>query len=328
MSASRLLSLLMLLQAHARMSAPALARVLEVSVRTVLRDIDRLSAAGVPVWGERGRNGGFQLRAGWSTRLTGLTEAEAGALAFSGVPAAAADLGLGAAATSARLKVIAGLPGEWREQASLVAERLHIDPHDWYREHESAPFLHDLAQATWQSHRVRVRYQGWNQTRERELEPLGLVLKAGAWYLVARSRGSGRTAMYRLSNVQALAVQRERFRRPADFELARWWAASVARFESELARVQARVRVSPRAMTWLANARIRSVAVDRATRVKESRRGWQQRLVALESIEHGARQLLAFGAEIEVLAPLELRRVLAETAAAVHDRHAARSVGA
>ena len=192
MQASRLLSILMLLQARGRMTTPVLAQLLEVSERTIARDIDQLSAAGVPVWGERGRHGGFQLRAGWSTQLNGLTEAEVNALFLAGLPDAATELGLGSAAASARLKVIAGLPTAWREQATRVGERLHIDPVDWYRVAETPERLREVADAVWATRSIHLRYQSWERLSERELDPLGLVLKAVAGYLLARSSRRGR----------------------------------------------------------------------------------------------------------------------------------------
>lgn len=320
MKASRLLSILMLLQARGRMSTPALARVLEVSERTILRDIDQLSAAGVPVWGERGRLGGFALRAGWSTELTGLTETEVSALFLAGLPGAASELGLGAAATSARLKVIAGLPAPWRAQAARVADRLHIDPIDWYRAAETPASLREIVEAVWSARRIRVRYQSWDQLRDRQLDPLGIVLKAGTWYLVAQSPGSLRIATYRLANVQHLEVSDQVFVRPADFQLAHYWADSTARFESELNRLQAHVRVSPRAASWLANARIRSVP---CVSPAGEHGDWREVLIPIESIDHGARQLLAYGGEIEVLAPSELRQRMLSIAHAVLQIHGA-----
>jgi len=320
MQASRLLSILMLLQARGRMTTPVLAQLLEVSERTVLRDIDQLSAAGVPVWGERGRHGGFQLRAGWSTQLNGLTEAEVNALFLAGLPDAATELGLGSAAASARLKVIAGLPAAWREQATRVGERLHIDPVDWYRVAETPERLREVADAVWATRRIHLRYQSWERLSERELDPLGLVLKAGAWYLVARSSGSARIATYRLANVQQLAIRDQGFERPARFDLARYWADSIARFEAALQRIQAHARISARAAAWLANARLKVVPCAPAEEVAVD--GWREVLIAIESIEHGARQLLAFGSEIEVLAPPELRQRIATIARAVADAHA------
>src|SRR5450755_891180 len=197
MKSSRLLSILMLLQARGRMTASALAQAMEVSERTILRDVDQLSAAGVPLWAERGRHGGFQLRPGWSTELTGMTEPEANALLLAGLPGPATELGLGAAAASARLKLVASLPAEWREQAEHVGARLHIDPVDWYRAADTPHHLQEVARAVWHSRRLAVSYESWSGTRRRELEPLGLVLKAGAWYVVARSAGSEAVRTYR-----------------------------------------------------------------------------------------------------------------------------------
>lgn len=318
MRASRLLSILMLLQAHGRQSAPSLARALEVSVRTILRDIDQLSAAGVPLWGERGRQGGFQLREGWSTQLTGLTEPESQALLLAGLPGAATDLGLGAAAASARLKMVASLPAEWREQADRVGARLHIDPVDWYRAQETPAHLREVAEAVWNTRRIALRYESWRGPAERELEPLGLVLKAGTWYMAARTQGKPEVRTYRLAAIRALRTLNTRFRRPATFDLARYWQASAARFEAELQRLQARVLVSPRAMGWLVNARTPFARVDDdgATAPGAGREDWVCVWLPIESVEHGARRLLSYGAEVEALAPAALRqRMLGELAA-------------
>jgi len=310
MKASRLLSILMLLQARGRVTAAALAQAMEVSQRTILRDIDQLSAAGVPLWGERGRQGGFKLREGWSTQLTGMTEPEANALLLAGLPGPATELGLGAAAASARLKMVASLPSGWREQADQVGQRLHIDPVDWYRAQDTPKFLREVADAVWHARRLSVRYESWRGAVQRELEPLGLVLKAGAWYMVARSPGEQDMRTYRLASLLALKASGRSFRRPRSFDLARSWQESAARFESELRRLPARIRVSPRGLTWLRNARIPVVALP-ATRAKvPARAGWHELSIALESIEHGARQLLGFGAEIEVVEPAALRAEL------------------
>ncbi|MES2841735.1 MAG: YafY family protein [Pseudomonadota bacterium] len=309
MKASRLLSILMLLQARGRLTAGALAQAMEVSERTVLRDIDQLSAAGVPLWGERGRHGGFQLREGWSTQLTGMTEPEANALLLAGLPGPATELGLGAAAASARLKMVASLPGEWREQAERVGQRLHIDAVDWYRTQDAPRFLREAADAVWRARRIEVRYESWRGAVWRLLEPMGLVLKVGAWYLVAHSvaapaKGNG-VRTYRLASVLDLKTGAA-FRRPKSFDLASTWRASAARFESELRSIEVRVRVSGRSMKWLANARIpyADQAGDEVT-------------IRVESIEQGARQLLGFGDEIEVLAPPAMRERMTQQAGAV-----------
>jgi predicted DNA-binding transcriptional regulator YafY len=306
MQASRLLNILMLLQAQGRLSAPALAQALEVSPRTILRDIDALSAAGVPVWGERGRQGGFQLREGWSTRLTGLTEPESQALLLAGLPAAATALGLGGPAASARLKMLASLPAEWRASASKVGERLHVDPVDWYRAAETPRWLREVAQAVWSGQRIAVRYESWSGQAERELEPLGLVLKAGTWYLAARRYGHSAVRNYRLAGVLALRGVKGRFRRPAGFDLAAHWRDSAAQFENQQQPLLARVSVSERAMAWLLNARTPFEAVPHDGPAAPGREGWLTVQLRLESIEHGARRLLAMGAQVQVLAPRTL----------------------
>lgn len=321
MKASRLLSIIMLLQARGHMTAAALAATLDVAERTILRDIDQLSAAGVPLWADRGRHGGFQLLAGWSTQLTGLTEPEANALLLAGLPGPATELGLGAAAASVRIKMIASLPAEWREQADRVGARLHVDSVDWYRSQESPVYLRALADAVWNSVKINIKYESWNGIVNRELEPLGLILKGGTWYAAARAANEKKVRTYRVSNVLDLQASRKNFKRPAKFELADYWRDSAKRFEAELYRLQAKIRVSPRALKWLLNARNKITVLPPEAKRKKNRTGWHDVLMPIESIEHGARQLLAFGGEIEVLAPAELREKMIENARAIIARH-------
>ncbi|RYF62984.1 MAG: HTH domain-containing protein, partial [Comamonadaceae bacterium] len=164
MRASRLLSLQMLLETQGRMSAQALADALEISVRTLYRDVDQLSAAGVPIYAERGRNGGFALLPGWKTTLTGLTPSEAQAVFLSGLPGPAQDLGLGGDVEGARLKLLSSLPASWREDAQRVSTRLHLDPMDWYRESDPTPHLPTVAAAVWNGHQITMRYASWADT--------------------------------------------------------------------------------------------------------------------------------------------------------------------
>src|SRR5579862_4010287 len=173
MQASRLLSILLLLQTRGRMTAQALADEFEVSVRTIYRDVDQLSAAGVPVYADRGRLGGFQLLDGYRTKLTGLTPAEAEALFLSGLPGPAADLGLGEAMAQAQLKLLAALPG--REGAGRIVARFHLDPVGWFRGPERTDHLPALAEAVWNSRTIRIRYESWKDVVDRDLEPLGLA---------------------------------------------------------------------------------------------------------------------------------------------------------
>ncbi|MPV55106.1 transcriptional regulator [Burkholderia sp. HI2761] len=307
MKASRLLSIMMMLQARGRMTAPALAEALEVSERTILRDIDQLSTAGVPIWGDRGRNGGFQLRDGWSTDLTGLTEHEAHALILAGLPGPASELGLDGMATSARLKMIASLPPGARERADRVASRLHVDTVDWYRAQETPEFLREVADAVWGAYRIDVKYQSWRGMSRRALEPLGLVLKGGAWYLVARVAGKAGALTFRLANIRELEATHRRFRRPARFDLAAHWRDAMSRYEADLYRLTAHIAVSPRAETWLANARIETAPVSPDAGSPDVPAGWKALLMPIESIEHGARKLLGYGAQVRILGPQALK---------------------
>lgn len=316
MRASRLLSILMLLQSRGRLSAQALADELEVSVRTVYRDVDELSASGVPVWADRGRLGGFQLQPGWRTRVDGLTAPEAQAMFLGGLPGPAAELGLGEAMASAQLKLLAALPEGWREDARRVSTRFHVDPIDWYRGPAETDHLPAIAQAVWGERRLVVRYESWNGVGQRRLDPLGLVLKAGVWYLVAASGGQA-ARTYRLSNILELAVGDEGFVRPEAFDLAAYWAASTRRFEAGLYRDEAQLRVTPHGMKQL-----RGFGQTVADAAEQSARddavpGWQRVTIPIESVEHAAGQLLRLGPDAQVLKPVALRQRLTETIAAM-----------
>ncbi|WP_240623931.1 helix-turn-helix transcriptional regulator [Ahniella affigens] len=303
------------------MTAPELARLLEVSERTILRDIDQLSAAGVPVYAERGRDGGFCLRRNWRTDLNGLTEAESRALIFAGLPGPAMDLGLGAQALSARLKMLSALPTPWREQSAQVSERFHIDPIDWYRQSEQPKALGAIAQAVWDGHGLTMRYQSWNGPRDYDLAPLGLVIKAGTWYLVAASERSGHLGTYRLAKVLSLQVTKRAVKRPRDFDLSAFWQQTCQRFEASLRQIDVDLEVTARGLEWLQNLRMPHQVLS----VAGSAAGWQRLHVAIESLAHGARQLLSLGAEVRVLKPEALRRELAALAEQCLQAHAPRS---
>jgi predicted DNA-binding transcriptional regulator YafY len=302
----------MLLQAKGRVSASALAAELEVSLRTIYRDIDELSAAGVPVYAERGRAGGFQLLDGWRTRLTGLTALEAQALFLAGLPGPAAELGLAEVMEAAQLKLLAALPAGWQGDASRLGARFHLDPVGWFRGATPVDHLPAIAESVWNERRLRIRYESWSGVVDREISPLGLVLKSGIWYLAAAIGDDRRT--YRLSNIRALSVLDERFDRPPDFDLAAYWAESTRRFEAEIYRDTATLRVSPRGLKQL---REMSAAVaEAAVRSAEAPdgEGWTRLVIPIESIDHAAHELVKLGAEAEVLAPAALRERLGETA--------------
>jgi predicted DNA-binding transcriptional regulator YafY len=311
----------MTLQTGGRQTAGSLARTLEVSVRTVLRDIDQLSAAGVPISGDRGRKGGFELLGGWTTQLTGMTEDEAAALPLAPQPATATLLGVGAAALSARLKLMSGLPPAWREQAERVGNRLHVDHHEWHHQPDPAVYLREVANALWRSKRLEVEYESWKGIDRRTLEPLGIVIKAGTWYLVARAMGGTQTRAYRVARIRSLSVGAT-FSYPKDFNLQLFWTQSAKRFESELLPLRARVLLSPRGLAWLPSRIGATASSPEVPPSGDGQASWIEVTYPLESIERGARQLLAFGAELQVLEPAELREALVRLASAVVATHA------
>src|SRR5436190_23203286 len=201
MRAGRLVSLLLLLQTRGLMTAEQLARELEVSVRTIYRDVDALSEAGVPIYADRGPLGGIRLVDGYRTRLTGLTTQDAETLFLSGLPGPAAELGLGTVVTAARLKVLAALPPELRARASRISQRFHLDAPGWFQSAERLTHLETLANAVWENLCIEIDYPHSGAPVTRTVDALGLVLKGGVWYLVARINGTMRT--YRVSRILA-----------------------------------------------------------------------------------------------------------------------------
>ena len=304
MRASRLLSILMILQSRGRTTAEALAAEFEVSVRTIYRDIDQLAATGAPVYAERGRSGGFQLLDGYRTRLTGLTDAEAETLFLGGVAGPAAQMGLREAMATTQLKLLAALPPERQAAAERIAARFHLDPVGWYRDPEEASRLPAIAQAVWNGRSIELGYESWKGRVSRRVDPLGLILKAGVWYLAARVGKTVRT--YRVSNILALAATDEVFERPAKFGLATWWAEASQRFETELFTGHAELRVSP---VGLRRLRHFGSAVAKAadSAPAPGRDGWTTLSVPIESVDHAATEFFRLGAEAEVLGPPELR---------------------
>jgi predicted DNA-binding transcriptional regulator YafY len=318
MLASRLLSILMLLQTRGRMSARELAREFEVSVRTIHRDIDQLSAAGIPVYADRGRSGGFQLMDGYRTKLTGMTQSEAEAVLLAGLPGPAAQLGLSDLLSAARLKLLAALPANVQRDAERIASRFHLDPVGWFRTADPLPALQIVAQAVWSGRYLKVRYRNSGEEYPRKLGPLGLVLKGGVWYLVAQSGKAVRT--YRVAQIVAAEIAEEAFTRPKTFDLAAHWSEASRAYEASLYHEQADVRLSPRGMALLdlLGPHVKDAA---AASAKRERRGWARCSLPIESIRQGAREFMRLGEEIEVLGPPALRARIAEISALMAKRH-------
>ncbi|MGI5358372.1 helix-turn-helix transcriptional regulator [Streptomyces sp. CA-252508] len=320
MKSGRLLTILLLLQTRGRMTAAQLAAELEVSVRTVYRDVEALHTAGVPLYGDAGHRGGYELLAGYRTRLTGLSAGEAGALFLTGLPGPAADLGLGPAVEGARLKLRAALPPGLREQADRMSRRFHLDAPGWYAEDDDVPFLPAVADAVWRGRVLDVRYRRWTEPTDvdRRLEPYGLVLKAGRWYVVAARPGGSGPRTYRVDRILRLTVTEDGFAVPDDFDLAAHWRAHQRDFHARLHRDEALVRLSPRGVSRLTGAAARAAAAAGTPDPD----GWTRARVPVESMDRAHDQFLALGADAEVLGPPELRARLAATARALADRYA------
>ncbi|MEQ1810293.1 MAG: YafY family protein [Terricaulis sp.] len=323
MRSSRLLSILMLVQMRGRVSATTLAREFEVSVRTIYRDVDALSAAGVPIYAEAGRNGGVALLEGYRTRLTGLTPGEAAALPLAGLAEAARDLGVGVEAASAHLKLLASLPADSGASAQRIAQRFHLDSIPWHHRAEHLDCLPPLATAVWQEKQITVEYESWSGAIARQLDPLGLVQKGGIWYLVAGTDGQVRT--YRVSNIRRLVVSDVAIQRPARFDLQRYWSQAAMQFESKLTRERARVRISPEGRRILRAVNPAAEAVVTASQKAGAPEGWIEADMPIEGAEYSARQLLRLGTEMEVLAPERLRDAVAREARAVLALHKRKS---
>jgi predicted DNA-binding transcriptional regulator YafY len=317
MRASRLVQLLLLLQARGGLTAEALARELEVSVRTVLRDVDALSAAGIPIYTERGPAGGIRLVEGYRTRLTGMTGEEAEALFLSGLPGPAAELGLGTVVAAAQVKVVAALPAELRSRASRLVERFHLDAGAWFRGNEPVPHLSTVADAVWTSRRLEIAYHRGETSVDRVLDPLGLVLKAGIWYLVARSDEQIRT--YRVSRIREARPLDATFVRPEEFDLGAWWAESSAAYEREVPRLDIVVRVRNDAMWRLADAVGNRVVRDAQRVGTPDADGRQTLRISVEWPEEATGRLVAAAPDVEVLEPAALRSDLLAAARAASE---------
>ena len=297
MRASRLVSFLLLLQTRGQLTAEELAERLEVSVRTVQRDAQALAASGVPIASVRGPAGGYRLERGYRTRLTGLDATEAEAL-FVGP---AAELGLGRELAAARLKLLASLPAELQERAGRAAQLFHIDTRGWFREEDRVPALPVIAGALWRGKRLDMRYREGSTIVSRRLDPLGLVLKAGIWYLVARRRGEER--VYRVSRIVSARERADDCTRESDFDLPATWARHSESFERSRPRIEVVVRVPRSQARYFRGARVLEEG-DRPTVVAQ-----------FDGLDNAFHSLLGYGPEAEVLAPQALRLRIATAAA-------------
>jgi predicted DNA-binding transcriptional regulator YafY len=316
MRADRLLSVLMLLQVRGSVTARELAERLEVSERTIYRDIEALSVAGVPVYAERGPGGGCMLAEGYRTNLTGLTQDEARALFMPGMVQPLADLGAGKAIEAALLKLLATLPTSRRREVEHTRQRLYMDAVGWYHSNEPTHFLQTLREAAWNDHRLRIVYRKSNgEIGERIVEPLGLVAKAGIWYLVALSQGDMR--VFRVSRVRDAEIIDEVFQRPEEFDLEQYWSTWSLDFETQLPPYPVIIRVSPTFVPTL------PLVLGEATHSLLDRaglpdaEGWITLTIPFSSFESARRNILGFGTQVEVLEPQELRQSVIHVASGI-----------
>lgn len=309
MRADRLLSILLLLQVHRRMTAGSLAKRLEVSPRTIHRDMEALSMAGVPVYAERGAGGGWVLPSEFRTDVTGLTDIEIQALFVSSPSKLLADLGLTTASDAAFVKVLAALPTLARRDAERIRQRIHVDGAGWHQVAEEVPSLPLLQEAVWLERRARIGYtRNDGTTVDRVVDPLGLVAKGRLWYLVAGVEGELRT--YRVSRMQAVEILGEPAVRPPDFDLAEFWSASSAELVANLPRYPIVVRVAPEVVRrlWIPGAYAR---VEHLGEPEPD--GWQTAQLLLQTEREACSYALGFGRFMEVIEPATLReRVIRE----------------
>jgi predicted DNA-binding transcriptional regulator YafY len=318
MQADRLLALLLLLQANGRLSAASLARQLEVSTRTIYRDLDALSAAGVPVYAERGRNGGCRLMPGFRTDMTGMTADEARALfvfAGRGLPG---GLGHEPELKSALRKLLAAVPEAHRPAAVQARERVVVDPTGWSRDAESVPHLATVQEAVWLDRRLRVVYRSSDAPRARELivEPYGLVAKAGIWYLIAAEGGEPR--LFRASRIEAAELLDTPASRPLGLDLEALWLELRRRFDErggEGLAVRALIRTANLARFLRMAAAPTIEPPEPGT--DDTKGGWTEVGLRFRGEGPAVAFLLGFGGEVEALEPASIRLTMGEAARAI-----------
>jgi predicted DNA-binding transcriptional regulator YafY len=336
MRADRLISLLLLLQTRGRMTAQALADELEVSVRTVYRDLDALSSAGVPVFAEAGPGGGCALLDNYRTHLTGLEEAEVRALFMAGMPAALAELGFGADLKTGLLKLLAALPAARRHDEQWVRERVYLD---WESRPAapSPPALHVIRQAVWNDERLWITYRRASSFYRREFErlvaPYGLVAKEGEWHLLCvdappgtcEDETAGRMRVFRVAELVAARGAGMTFSRPEDFDLAQAWRAWCAQAQAVLRHYVVTVRVSPQLagdlQLYLGEHLGREQHAARSEPSASTGDDWLWVVLQFDSLEEARTKLLGLGAGVEVITPVALRHSLVDYAEQVVKRY-------
>jgi len=306
MRADRLLSLLMLLETHGKRTAVQLASDLEVSERTIYRDIVALNSAGIPIYTESGPSGGVSLIESYHTDLTGLNIEEVQALSMLGIPEPLVELGFGQKLHAALLKLSAALPSESRSTEARARQRIHLDSCWWFQSEQPAPFLQVIYQALWQDKKLHLVYRSqFNAEIEAIVAPYGLVAKAGIWYLVGAI--NNRLNALQLSQIIEASILDERFYRPVDFDLSRYWKSWCEEFEKNRPCYPVIVRISPEL-----SAHLPQIFAERAEGIivrlsPPETDGWITATLHFENLWTARSRILSLGNAIEVLEPIPLR---------------------
>lgn len=305
MRADRLLSLLMLLQTRGKLTARQLADELEVSERTIYRDIEALSIAGVPVYAERGPGGGCALLDSYRTTLTGLTADQVRMLFMLGIPAPLTDLGVTGELKAALLKLTAALPAAHQAEEQRVRQRVYLDPDRWPQDDDPVPYLHTVYRAIWENRKLVLSYRLFDARVEHLVAPYGLVAKGGIWRLVACRDEHLR--VYRLSHDLGVHLTDQPFERLPDFDLIAFWRGWCALYERRRPVYRVTVRVSPEMLSYLPHCFGQGIN-DQIAGAPADPEGWRRLTLTFETFEAARGRILSLGRGVEVLGPLPLRR--------------------
>ena len=305
MRADRLISILILLQTRGQLTAQELAAELEVSERTIYRDMDALSTAGVPVYAERGPGGGCSLLDSYRTDLTGLTRDEVRALFMLSIPTPLAELGVDQDLKAALLKLSAALPDVFRPESARAQKRIHLDSSVWFHQEEHTPHIHTIQRALWEDRKLRLTYRlAFDAQVEHLADPYGLVAKANIWHLVCSRDGF--ITVIRLADVLDAKLSEGKSSMPADFNLVEFWTAWCSKYESNRPHFPVQVRIKAELLKMLKFFRdpIHSGDQDSAELDAD---GWQTMTIHFETFEEARNQLLNFGGAVEIIKPQSLR---------------------
>ncbi len=310
MRADRLISILLLLQNHRRLTAKELAEMLEVSERTIFRDMDALSAAGIPVYAERGSAGGWTLPEGYKTNLTGMKSDEIVSLLLSKPVALLKELGMSEHFEAAFQKLLAATPSSVRKNAELVRERILFDGAGWHQSQEAFVYLPIIQDAVWEERLLQIQYQKEDSIIERVVLPLGIVAKRNIWYMVAlTAQTSDSYRTYRISRLINAVLLEENFKRPASFQLETYWEQSIQQFKQTLPRYEATLIIDEKLLEQIGQDRY--IKILHSQQLNHSKR--LQLVAQFHTIEAASASILSYGSLAEVLEPAELRELVSKT---------------